>query len=476
MDLAIPTPRKTRSSAQAAGSSTPSKQLGSTSTTQVLSSSWTPQTRADQRAASSLLSDARAELMLHAARKIGKRRAGLLAGLVVQPRELVQQSGQDESGAKGKGKERAGSRASFDKGKGRETEEQEGATPVKKQRKRIMKRANTIPKASSGASTNPTGGGYYGSLPSMSHLVYVNPMHAGQRMGPVPVPMPGSAPGAMPLFVPMSGIWPPMVPPGPAALPSSSSPGTSKVAQAMPPAEASTPTRSAATPSAAQTPGLGRTESAGTTQGLDSLLSAARMLADDEGSQHSRAATPVHVHTPKRASRRARGAADTLEVATPTPKRRKVMPSTPQSVSGATVGETMPVHTPTPKARGGQALGRISSALEVLADQAAQEQERRPATPSRKTEGPSRPTTKATRRRRLSGRGGGVTRGADATLGKGKAKADVQPFSADTARRGLPEVEQHAGLRRVSTELNSSREATPPPASALSIPRQKGPT
>ncbi|GJE93502.1 hypothetical protein PsYK624_096610 [Phanerochaete sordida] len=408
LDLAIPTPRKTRAAAQPP----PPPHAGS-STAQVLHPAWQPQTRSDERVAASLLSDARAELMLHAARRIGKRRTGALAGLVLRPESAPVTP---QEGAKSKGKERAGSRAS-DKGKGRAHPAEEDVLPVKKQRKRAVKKANTMPKvaSSSTAATAPTNAssGYYGTLPGMSHLLYVNPLHTGQRM---------PAGGALPVFMPLGG-WPPAAPGAPG------SPQRKPDA----PAESSTPAR------APPTPGLRRSESAAS-QGLDSLLSAARMLADDAGpsADGGGGGTP------------ARRAHDLLD--TPTPKRRRVEGGTPGSLgdAGAEAGETGDAspRTPTPAGRG-RALGRISSALDVLADQAAQEQERRPATPSR-------PAAAPTSEQRL-GRSRGRTR-----RGKGREAAE-----GSASRQSSP-------VRQVSTEPNSSREGTPPPSSIVSVAQQRG--
>lgn len=170
LDLAIPTPHKARSAAPSAGPSTPSghypraqarasasnQQINASGVKQVMNPLWlatsTSRTRAEKRAAS-MLSDAKAELMLSAARKIGKRRVGLAAGFVAagsnhEAREPIEH--------RGKGKERAdrAERSRAEKGKARDVDhrdEQDGATtslnPTKKQaKKKTLKKANTLPK------------------------------------------------------------------------------------------------------------------------------------------------------------------------------------------------------------------------------------------------------------------------------------------------------------------------------------------
>jgi hypothetical protein len=215
-----------------------------------------------------------------------------------------------------------------------------------------------------GSSAQTTG--YYASVPGMSHLVYLNPMRPVQGTSALPVQVPPGTAG-VPIFLPMSGMWPPLVPSTPSTVilsPSASRSATGKAADAA----VATPTRPGTYQGTPKQP-LERTES----QGLDSLLSAARMLEDGDFSDNSTVATPTHAARSKRKTKRA-GPVGAMALATPSSKRMRIGPETP----GSRFEEPTPVHSPTPKGRT-STLRRISSALDVLADQAAQEQERRPS-------------------------------------------------------------------------------------------------
>lgn len=170
VDLAIPSPRRY----QTAVSSSPSKHALSRSATldasnsqassskQVMNPLWLPPSNVKKldKKATAFFSDARAELILSAARKVGKERVGAVAGIVGTPLANATQSQdveEDAHGApkgKGKGKERAvpdWSRTPVAKGKARETESQHGQgdvtgtpTPKKQTRRKTTRKANTL--------------------------------------------------------------------------------------------------------------------------------------------------------------------------------------------------------------------------------------------------------------------------------------------------------------------------------------------
>lgn len=169
LDLAIPTPRKARSTAPSAVPSTSSghysrsqarganQHINVSGVKQVMNPLWlatsTSRTRAEKRAAS-MLSDAKAELMLSAARRIGKRRVGLAAGFVAAGSN---REARDPVDHKGKGKERAdrAEKSKVEKGKARDVDrrdEQDGAAAAhvqtkKQTKKKTLKKANTLPKS-----------------------------------------------------------------------------------------------------------------------------------------------------------------------------------------------------------------------------------------------------------------------------------------------------------------------------------------
>lgn len=156
--LAIPSPRKATPSGAPSASSNhypraqariaaSSQRSESTSSKQVMNPLWlassTPHTRAEKRA-TSMLCDAKAELMLAAARRIGKRRVGMAAGFfppqAAETEPKREPRGGTERASRGKGKMKAGQVDSSERGA--------TATPpiAKKQtRKRVLRKANTVP-------------------------------------------------------------------------------------------------------------------------------------------------------------------------------------------------------------------------------------------------------------------------------------------------------------------------------------------
>jgi hypothetical protein len=158
MDLAIPSPRKGRVPVAAAGPSSPVKystQHGSyyrqrPGSASQLAASDNQQQGMPYRKAASLFSDARAELMINAARKIGRKRVGLAAGFIgAQIATIPERPEETRMLGQGKGKERAStqerSRASSEKGKAKVTEDQErdSSVSVKKQRRRTAKKTDS---------------------------------------------------------------------------------------------------------------------------------------------------------------------------------------------------------------------------------------------------------------------------------------------------------------------------------------------
>ena len=483
--LAIPSPRKARGVTPSAGPSTSTnhypraqariaasgQRSEPTGVKQVMNPLWlassTPRTPAEKRAAS-ILCDAKAELMLAAARRIGKTRVGVLAGFSLPPTAEAEVKRESRGGAehhgKGKGKGKAVQVDSSDRGV--------PATPLsakKQPRKRVLRKANTVPQgntASPGPSTSAAGANYYASLPGMSHLVYLNPVHASQTVSPMPLPV-GGGPNTVPVFMPMSS-WPAVVPPAN----STSSPNATGHVKISPAAADVTPTR----PSSQTTHSIRRSDSQGQTQGLDSLLNAARMLEDDEISESSSVATPTRSgeQTNRRSGMKPSDAGALDEpVSTPLAKRRKVVPRTPASTFSLG-GPTTPVQSPTPSSRGLAALGKVSSALDVLADQAAQEHERRPsAGPSSRRRSPDAsdtPSQRAPARRRQSGgRSRGAHHAGSGGGARGKQKATVQ---GEQERHSSPEVSLSRKRRRSSMGVESSS-SHPTPKRSLP-PREPG--
>ena len=498
MNLAIPT-RKARSITSSTNSSIPSGQYtgprtrsaaakqreSSPSGRQVMNPLWlatsTSRTRAEKRAAS-MLSDAKAELMLVAARKIGKKRVGMAAGFMsaqiaeAQARhETLEDLG---SRGKGKGKERVAhverrltlqDHSILKEAVRRSTHDvaTPTSTPVKK---KTLNNAITMRPGMSNLSfsmwmliklscvtgssvSTPPGSrtGYYAPIPGMSPLVYFSTVHTAQGMNAASMQVPhGTNP--VPVFVPVGG-WP-SVDPSPGVLTIPTSNITKDGGANSNPLDAS-PSRS----NTQATPTLQRSDS----QGLDSLLSAARMLEDDEISESSGIATPTRVgervNRTSNSTRSRRSDAVTTDEApaTPVAKRRRVTPGRPASVTS--LGDTTPVQSPTPKGRGSTTLAKVSSALDVLADQAAQEQERRPsAGPSTPRRGPETNTQprRAPGRRRQSG---GRTRASDGTSSKlsnkGKSKTTVQEGSE---RHSSPEVELSRKRRRSASGVEPGEE------------------
>lgn len=201
----------------------------------------------------------------------------------------------------------------------------------------------------------------------MSHLVVLNPAQSGRM----------SSGGGVPVLVPVGSVWPPPGPRPPhiAAAPSSSPSNPPSNSSGAQPGPSTLPLPPSAPPlpqsDAVRTPPK-RTDSQPQSQGLDSLLNAARLLDEEYDSPHEDPpATPKPPRRSVRRTRRSAAAELDADQGSP-PKRRKIAGSPAQS--------SLSSMTPEPPPKTGKSrMGRVSSALDVLADQAAQEQERRPS-------------------------------------------------------------------------------------------------
>ncbi|CAL1699948.1 unnamed protein product [Somion occarium] len=317
-----------------------------------------------QMPATPLLSDARSEMLLSAARKIGRLRAGVVAGLTKQP-EPEPERIKDTDGRKrrprgGKDKQKAASAAP--------------PTPGPSTSRRANSNAASTPRTPRRTATAPNlrQQSHLPSHlhPSISHptgIVYINP-----AVPPVTVPMHAGAPG-VPVLVPLQaappGSWP-------------VHPGTPSGRQQAQNANFQTPpsTRTQKSRNGGKG-GEDDTSSQGPGTPFNSLLTAARTLMVDEAFDDfdddarteiaDGAATPrgegsLGSFTPRR--RRRGEPADTMESPIQNKRRKLAAASSLPSTS----------LTSTPE-KGRIPAMRVRSALDVLADQAAQEQERRPS-------------------------------------------------------------------------------------------------
>lgn len=367
------------------------------------------------RSSASILSDARSECLLLAARKFGRMKAGIVSG-IVKEREVAKVK---DTNVEATTKRRTRDRKDRHREKTRVSEPQHQlhhSLPPP----HLPHHLNAIHQPTVGPSTFPITNYYTHppppppplpatphrdspsnaahpahahSLPthlhpSMTHgqpqpgsIVYLNP--AAMQSSPVPVQMQMRTSAGVSVLVPIGpGVWPMPSTPAPPARRHSSKPlahpnaGPSN--QPIPPNENENDQRSSSQSEPDQEPQTPATP-------LDSLLNAARtlMIDEDDGSEANPQssednATPrPGASTGRRRRRRAVPPADVQD--SPIPKRRKmgVAPLAPAAILG-TPERSGPRQGPLPV--GGTPLqGRVRSALDVLADQAAQEHERRPS-------------------------------------------------------------------------------------------------
>lgn len=322
-----------------------------------------------------LLTDARAECLLVASRKIGAVRAGVLSGLVKE-REWELAKERDAENVRRKARERKERQRERERSKGM------GGPPM------------IMPDGTPGHRPLPPNmiaihpqylvpSHMHPGMPPGSHpgIIYFN--SNGMPMTPM-AQVPGSS--GMPMLVPMPpGAWP---------MPSNSS---------------TTPTL---TPLPAPTPVTGRgqvedqTQPTGASNPMDSLLSAARTMMVDAtkngvnqkgaSSKRKPAVASSGNSTPKRRKVASTATASTSKTKMPAAKsslRQKKAAAQAQaqqqqqSVSVAGRRMIEPVNTRADLPGGSRPIvraipigvTRVRSALDVLADQAAQEQERRPS-------------------------------------------------------------------------------------------------
>lgn len=319
-----------------------------------------------------ILADARSEMLLSAAKKIGRTRTGILAGVVRSgsPEPKVGKEKEVEGRKRkpqGKGKQKANPTAGPSTLTAPTRRTQSG-TNLAQTAPRTPRRTATVPNlnATPGSTQHPS---HLHPSTTRSHpeIVYINP----GSVPPVTVPMPVIVP-----FASMSAqggtVWP-------ATLPAQVTPTTNRIQHQH--QSLRTPTSNTRTPKNRNAAADDEASPQGQGTPFNSLLNAARSIMVegvfddyDEDSRTDGGATPrantVDPYTPTRPRRQT----DPSE--SPLAKRRKLDSANTPSRSQASSSVTS-----TPN-KGGLTRGpptRVRSALDVLADQAAQEQERRPS-------------------------------------------------------------------------------------------------
>ncbi|KAH9947187.1 hypothetical protein B0H21DRAFT_739954 [Amylocystis lapponica] len=421
-----------------------------------------PQDGADDRT-TPLLSDARVECYLAAARKLGRVRAGIAAGLLKEREANKERARLKEKEQK---KERARQAAEAQEQEQQRIHERQneweqwnltGGTDGQEEPSQLQMTPPPGSQRSTPTAQRPGTAGpvlapsamQFRGVPLPSHLhPSMQHAHPGSRQqSQLPMhqlPHPSHHP-----HMQYPGIVYMPIPAGAGSMPGSGSPAVPLLVP-IPPGAWPMPSTPTSKPRQAHTPRQNSTPAEGTTTPLDSLVSAARTLMVDEdydgdGTGSGSGATSGHDGSPRRRN------AAAAELESPVPKRRRVgkapvlsagasgsstrqrggrqqQKTTERDAVGVTDQEKPPVQVKGPHAVASPLpVTRVRSALDVLADQAAQEQERRPST------GPAsgRPSIEPEKRRTTVASGasknGSRNTASEKAKGKGRATTSDDP-------------------------------------------------
>lgn len=343
------------------------------------------------RTAGPILSDARSECLLLAARKFGRLKAGMVAGIVKEVDQEKEKPVPTKTRGRGNHKREKTklSESSLPQTPGTDQQPVAGPSviqgtfythppPVPPPR---------TPRRSASTNTHPPVQAQPLPAhlhPSMAHshahpgnIVYINPATL-QSGGGVPLQMQMRTSSGVPVLVPIPpGVWQMPTTPAPLRRRSSKTPARATAGPSNHPQTDTENDSRGANPAdrdhEPQTPATP----------LDSLLNAARTLMIDEdydgddgreGHHPSEVATSrPSASTNKRRRRRAPNPVEAPE--SPVPKRRRTV----LSLAPAPLIGTPERPAAAPQGSGTPLQARVRSALDVLADQAAQEHERRPS-------------------------------------------------------------------------------------------------